>query len=67
MINRLGNVQVGKGQYLYKTGRCIWGTKSMDPINRSGMLGRVHRLVKGEQSGKDNKPVVKEGWRIKET
>ena len=55
MIMRLGNVQVGKGQYLYKTGRCIWGTKSMDPINGSGMSGHVHRLVKGEQSDKDNK------------
>ena len=52
---RLGNVQVGKGQYLYKTGRRIWGTKSMDLINGSGMSGRVHRLVKGEQSDKDNK------------
>ena len=67
MITRLGNVQVGKGQYLYKTGGRIWGTKSTDLINRSGMLGCVHRLVKGEQSGKDNKPVVKEDCRIKET
>ena len=67
MITRLGNVQVGKGQYSYKTDGRIWGTKSTDPINRLGMLGRVHRLVKGEQSGKDNKPVVKEGCRIKET
>ena len=64
MIMRLGNVQVGKGQYLYKTGGRIWGTKSMDPINRSG---HVHRLVKGEQSDKDNKRVVKEDCRIKET
>ena len=67
MITRLGNVQVGKGQYLYKTSGCIWGTKSMDPINGLGMLGRVHRLVKGEQSDKDNKRVVKEDCRIKET
>ena len=52
MIMRLENIQVGKGQYLYKTGRCICGTKSMKPINRSGMLGHVHRLVKGEQSEK---------------
>ena len=67
MIMRLGNVQVGKGQYLYKTSECIWGTKSTDPINGSGMSGCVHRLVKGEQSNKDNKQVVKEDCRIKET
>ena len=67
MIMRLGNVQVGKGQYLYKTGKRIWGTKSTDPINRSGMSGHVHRLVKKEQSDKDNKQVVKEDCRIKET
>ena len=67
MITRLGNVQVGKGQYLYKTGRRIWGTKSTDPINGSGMSGRVHMLVKGEQSDKVNKLVVKEDCRIKET
>ena len=67
MITRLGNVQAGKDQYLYKTGRRIWGTKSTDPINGSGMSGRVLRLVKGEQSDKDNKPVVKEDCRIKET
>ena len=67
MITRLGNVQVGKGQYLYKTGRHIWGTKSTDPINGSGMSGHVHRLVKGEQSDKDNKRVMKENCRIKET
>ena len=67
MITRLGNVQVGKGQYLYKTGRRIWGTKSTDLINGSEMSGRVHRLVKGEQSDKDNKRVMKENSRIKET
>ena len=67
MITRLENIQVGKGQYLYKTGRCIWGTKSMDSINGSGMSGCVHRLVKGEQSDKDNKQVMKENCRIKET
>ena len=67
MITRLGNVQVGKGQYLYKTGGRIWGTKNMDPINGSGTSGHVHRLVKGEQSDKDNKRVVKEDCRIKET
>ena len=67
MIMRLGNVQVGKGQYLYKTGGHIWGTKSSDPMNRLGMSGCVHRLVKGEQSDKDNKRVEKENCRIKET
>ena len=60
MITRLGNIQVGKGHYLYKTGRRIWGTKSKDPINRSGKSEHVHRLVKGEQRDKDNKRVVKE-------
>ena len=58
---------MGKGQYLYKTGGRIWGTKSTDPINGLGMLGCVHRLVKGEQSDKDNKRVVKEDCGIKET
>ena len=67
MITRLENIQVGKGQYLYKTGRPIWGTKSTDPINGSGMLGHVHRLERGEQSNKDNKQVMKENCRIKET
>ena len=67
MIMRLENIQVGKGQYLYKTGRHIWGTKSTEPLNRSGMLGRVHRLVKKEQSEKDNEQVIKEDNRIKET
>ena len=59
MITRLRNIQVGKGQYLYKTGRCIWGTKSKDPINGSGKSECVHRLVKGEQRDKDNKRVMK--------
>ena len=68
MIMRLGNVQVGKGQYLYKTSqRAHLGNKGTDLINRSGMSGHVHRLVKGEQSDKDNKRVVKEDCRIKET
>ena len=67
MVTRLLNVQVGKGQYLYKIGRRIWGTKSSDPMNGSGMLGHVHRLVKGEQSDRDNKRVMKENCRIKET
>ena len=39
----------------------------MDPINGSGMSGHVHRLVKGEQSDKDNKQVIEEDHRIKET
>ena len=67
MITRLENIQVGKGQYLYKTGRHIWGTKSTDLITRSGMSGCVHRLVKGEQRDKDNKQVMEEDHRIKET
>ena len=67
MIMRLGNIQVGKGQYLYKTGRCIWGTKSTDPINGLGMAGHVHRLDKGEQSDKDNKCVTKENCGMKGT
>ena len=67
MIMRLENIQVGKGQYLYKTGKGIWGTKSMEPINRLGMLGCVHRLVKGEQSEKDNIQVIEDDHGIKET
>ena len=59
MIMRLGNIQVGKGQYLYKTGRRIWGTKNKDLINGLGKSEHAHRLVKGEQRDKDNKQVVK--------
>ena len=58
---------MGKSQYLYKTGRCIWGAKSMDLISRSGMLEHVNRLVKGEQRDKDNKCDMEEDHRIKET
>ena len=65
MITRLENIQVGKGQYLYKTGRCIFGTKSMELMNRLGMSGCVHRLVKGEQNEKDNERVIEEDHRIK--
>ena len=60
MITRLGNIQVGKGHYLYKTGRHVWRTKDTELINRSGKLERAHRLVKGEQRDKDNKRVVKD-------
>ena len=67
MIMRLENIQVGKSQYLYKTGRHIWGTKSMAPINRLGMSECVHMLVKGEQRYKDNKWVMEEDHRIKGT
>ena len=67
MITRLGNIQVGKGQYLYKTGRRIWGIKSEDPINGLGKSEHAHRLVKGEQRDKDNKRVVEEDHRIKES
>ena len=67
MIMRLENIQVGKGQYLYKTGRHICGTKSMEPMNRSGMSGHMHRLVKGQQNEKDNERVIEEDHRIKET
>ena len=32
MITRPENIQVGKGQYLYRTGRHIWGTKNTELI-----------------------------------
>ena len=67
MITRLGNIQVGKGQYLYKTGRHIWRTKDKELINGSGKSERAHRLVKGEQRDKDNKRVMEEDRRIKES
>ena len=67
MRTRLGNIQVGKGQYLYKTGRRIWRTKNKEPINRSGKSEHAHRLVIGEQRDKDNKQAVEEGHRIKES
>ena len=60
MITRLGNVQVGKGQYLYKAGRCIWGTKREGPTNGSEKSECAHRLVKGEQRDKDNEQVIKD-------
>ena len=67
MIMRLGNIQVGKGQYLYKTGRCIWRTKNKKLINGSGKSEHVHRLVIGAQRDKDNKRVMEEDHRIKES
>ena len=67
MIMRLENIEVGKVQYLYKTGRHICGTKSTEPMNGSGMSGHVHRLVKGEKNEKDNEQVIEEDHRIKET
>ena len=67
MIMRLGNIQVGKGHYLYKTGRHIWRTKSKEPINGLGKSEHEHRLVKGEQRDKDNKRVVEEDRRNKES
>ena len=39
----------------------------MELMNGSGMLGHVHRLVKGEQNEKDNEQVIEEDHRIKET
>ena len=61
MITRLGNIQVGKGHYLYKTGGRIWRTKSEGPTSGSEKLERAHRLVKGEQRDKDNEQVMKDG------
>ena len=66
MIMRLENVQVGKGQYLYKTGRCIWSTKNMELMNRLGASWHVHRLVKGEQNEQDNERVIEQDHRLKE-
>ena len=60
MITRLGNIQMGKGQYLYKTGRHICGTKSMELLSGSGASGHVHRLVMGEQNVKDNEWVIED-------
>ena len=60
MITRLGNIQVGKGHYLYKTGRHICGTKREGPTNGSEKSECAHRLVKGEQRDKDNEQVVKD-------
>ena len=60
MITRLGNIQVGKGHYLYKTGRHIWRTKSEGPTSGSEKSECVHRLVKGEQRDKDNEQVIKD-------
>ena len=60
MITRLGNIQVGKGHCLYKTGRRIWRTKSKGPTNGLEKSEGVHRLVKGEQRDKDNNRVVKD-------
>ena len=67
MIMSLENMQVGKGQYLYKTSRHICGTKSTEPMGGSGVLGHVHRLIKGEQNERDNEQVIEEDHRIKGT
>ena len=65
MIMRLENIQVGKGQYLYKTGRHIWSTKNTEPVNGLGALGHMHRLVKGKQSEKDNGRVIECNHKLK--
>ena len=36
-------------------------------MNRLGVLGHMHRLVKGEQGEEDNKRVIRKDQRIKET
>ena len=36
MIMRLKNIQVGKGQYLYKTSRLIWSTKITEETKKKG-------------------------------
>ena len=46
MITRLENIQVGKGQYLYKTGKHICGTKSMKPMNKFGGVGACAQACK---------------------
>ena len=67
MITRLENIQVGRGQYLYKTGRHIWSTKDTEPMNGSEVSGRLHRLIKGEQNEKDSERVIEHNYRLKET
>ena len=67
MITRLENIQVGKSQYLYKTGRHIWSTKNMELMNGLGVSGHVYRLIKGEQNEKDNERVIKCDHRLKRT
>ena len=64
---RLMIIRLGKGQYLYKTGRHIWGTKNTELMNESRVSGHVHRLVKGEQNEKDNEQAIKRDHRLKET
>ena len=54
---------MGNGQYLHKTGRCIWGTKNTELMNKSGALGYVHRLVKGEQNEQDNERVIERDYK----
>ena len=56
MIMRLENIQVGRGQYLYKTGRCIWDTKGYVTDGWTGTLGHVHRCIW------DTKGYVTDGW-----
>ena len=67
MITRLENIQVNKSQCLYKTGRHICGTKSMESMSGLGVSGHVHRLIKREQNEKDNEQVIEEDHRIKGT
>ena len=65
--NETGECTSGQRPIFIQDRQAHLGNKGTDPINGLGMLGHVHRLVKGEQSDKDNKRVVKEDCRIKET
>ena len=65
--NETGEHTSGQGLIFIQDWQVHLGNKSMEPINRLGMSGRVHRLVKGEQSEKDNKQVIEDDHGIKET
>ena len=41
MIMRLKNVQVGKGQYLYKSSRPIWSTKTAEQTKEGGQTAHI--------------------------
>jgi len=41
MITRLKNIQVGEGQYLYKTSRPIQGTKITEQTKKEGVGLRI--------------------------
>ena len=65
--NETGECTSGQGPIFIQDWQVHLGNKEYRPGKQIGMSGHVHRLEKAEQSNKDDKQVMKENCRIKET